>query len=121
MSPNEYDGIYFLPAEEDEYGMKLVYFTYKDGEDYGKPVSGNEIGHMYHVAFFRSDDDGLPVFDEHFEAIFADPSVYITGLAGSDLYGCVLRKTEKSGKWWDNYLKKASDTCRMYHEKLKTA
>lgn len=119
MLPSEYDGLYFLPSEDDEDEMKLVYFNYKDGEDYGKPVSGNQIGHMYHIAFFRPNDDGLPVFDEHFEAILADPSVYITGLTGSNLCGCVLRKTEESGKWWDNYLKRALESCKMLQQNVK--
>lgn len=65
------------------------------------------------LLFFKRGEDGDPVFDEHFEAIFADPQFYVEGLIGAELYGCVLRKTTNSGKWWDDYLEKTVKSCTL--------
>ena len=108
----DYDGFYFLPGD-DEDGLNLAYFKFKDGEFDGKPIGATELGDMYHIAFFKRDANGDPMFDEQFEAIFKDPSVYIQGLVGANLYGCILRKTEKSSEWWDEYLTRAQKTCMM--------
>lgn len=117
MSVENFDGFYFLPVDEEEEGMKFAYFRVTDEECKGAPVGGTDIGDMFHIAFFKRDDDGEPVFDEHFEAIFADPQFYVEGLIGAELYGCVLRKTTGSGKWWDDYLNKTVKSCTI--NKLK--
>lgn len=107
--PNDikYDGFYFTPGEE--YGeVKYSFFKMNDGHA-GNPVEGTELGDKFHIAFFQEDEEGNPVFDEDFEAIFADPYVYVCGL--NDLYGCVLRKTDKSHVWWKEYLEKAKAEC----------
>jgi len=108
MKPSEYDGLWFLPNDEDEYGesLKLAYFTFNDEFANGVPEDGTDFGDMWHIAFFKKSDDGNPEFDDAFEAIFQDPSVYIKGLSGSGLYGCVVRKTNTSGKWFEDYLTK---------------
>lgn len=104
MQDKEFDGFYFLPGDTDD-DLTLKYFTFNAPEFMdAKPVDGTKVGDMYHIAFFRKDDKGNPVFDETFDAIFACPRTYIKQLAGMNLYGCVLRKTEKSGKWFDDYL-----------------
>jgi len=103
MSNEEtYDGFWFLPNEEE--GLKLSYFTF--GEDYGggSPVGGNQLGDTYHLAFFKENEEGMPEFDDAFEAILGDPQTYIKNLVGAGLYGCVVRKTTKSGKWFEDYL-----------------
>ena len=105
-----YDGFYFLPGD-DEYELNLAFFKFKEGDFDGQPVDSSALGDMYHIAFFRRDANGDPMFDEEFEAIFADPSVYVKGLVGSELYGCVLRKTDKSTTWWREYLDRAQKTC----------
>jgi hypothetical protein len=46
----------------------------------------------------------MPEFDDAFEAILGDPESYIRNLVGAGLYGCVVRKTTKSGKWFEDYL-----------------
>lgn len=106
MHTSEYDGLWFLPNDEDEDSLKLAYFTFNDEYANGVPEGGTEFGDMWHIAFFKKNDEGLPQFDDAFEAIFQDPSVYIKGLSGSGLYGCVVRKTNKSGKWFEDYLTK---------------
>jgi hypothetical protein len=112
MTDDEYDGFYFLPGEEDG-DINLAYFRFKQSEEYGEPVEYSSLGDKYHVAFFRKDVNGDPVFDEEFEAIFADPAVYIKNLIGSGIYGCFLRKTENSSEWWREYLTKAQQACMI--------
>lgn len=106
MKPNEYDGFYFLPDEGDD-DLQIAYFNFKDEFANGTPIEQSSIGYKYHIAFFKRDDEGNPVFDDTFEAIFGDPVVYIKNLVGAGLYGCVLKKTEKSQEWFDEYLERA--------------
>ena len=110
---SEFDGIYFLPGEEDN-ELVLSFFDFKKDMAGGKPIKLSEIGHMYHIAFFKRDENNRPVFDDTFEAILADPATWITSLAGTGVYGCVIRKTDKSDAWFEEYLKKT-----MGHVKIR--
>jgi len=113
-SDREYDGIYFLPGDEDN-ELMISYWNFKDVElANAKPVNSTAIGDMYHVAFFKRDDDGKPTFDDSFEAIFADPTIYVSNLAGANVYGCMVKETEKSSEWFDDYLQKT-----MGHVKIR--
>ena len=100
----EFDGVYFMPNDDDTM-LEISYFNFKDDMAGGKPVE-TEMGSWYHVAFFKEDEEGQPKFDDSFEAIFACPKTYVNNLAGAGVYGCIVKKTDKSGKWFDNYLKK---------------
>lgn len=102
----EHDGIYFLPGSEKS-ELIISYFSFRDAElSAAKPVDNTDNGNMYHVAFFKSDANGEPCFDDSFEAIFTDASTYVNNLAGANLYGCMVKKTEKSSEWFDDYLKR---------------
>jgi hypothetical protein len=103
----KYDGFYFMPGEE-EGEVRYSFFKMNDGHA-GNPIESTVIGDKFHVAFFQEDEEGNPIFDEDFEAIFSDPYVYVSGL--TDLYGCVLRKTDKSHVWWEEYLERAKTEC----------
>jgi len=104
MSNEEtFDGFWFLPCDEE--GLNLSFFTFKDEYGGGTPIGGNQLGDNYHLAFFRENEEGMPEFDDAFEAILGDPESYIKNLVGAGLYGCVVRKTTKTGKWFDDYLK----------------
>lgn len=116
---DEYDGFYFLPGDN-EGDLTLAFFKFNGETDYGKPIESNDMGDKFHIAFFRRDANGYPVFDEHFEAIFVDPTTYIMNLVDTNLYGCVLRKTEKSQTWWEEYLTRAKETCKMHITEQKT-
>lgn len=110
--PETYDGIYFLPGEN-EGEMRFSFFNMKE-EDYDRePIENTKVGDKFHIAFFRMDEDGDAIFDENFEAIFADPVTYLKGFIGMELYGCVVRKTKTSGKWWDDYLNRAQERSRL--------
>lgn len=106
MKPSDYDGFYFLPDESDD-DLQIAYFNFKDEFANGTPIEGSTVGDKYHIAFFRRDDEGNPTFDDTFEAILGDPSVYVKNLVGAGIYGCILRKTEKSQAWFDEYLERA--------------
>jgi len=104
MSNEEtFDGFWFLPCDEE--GLNLSFFSFKDEYGGGTPIGGNQLGDNYHLAFFKENEKGMPEFDDAFEAILGDPESYIRNLVGAGLYGCVVRKTTKTGKWFDDYLK----------------
>ena len=107
MKPQEYDGIYFLPGD-DESELTISYFRFSDEFANREPIESSSIGHKYHIAFFKKDENGSPVFDDAFEAIFGDPSVYVQNLAGAGVYGCVLKKTDRSSRWFEEYLNRAT-------------
>ena len=103
----DYDGFYFIPSydeEDEEDSYKLAFFNLKDESANGTPVDSSEMGSMYHMCFFKTADNGAPIFDDAFEAILADPIVYVNNLTGSGLGGCIVKKTDKSEKWWTDYL-----------------
>lgn len=120
MSPTEYDGFYFLPGDDDN-ELKITYFEFTGGllEHSKKVDSQSKIGDIWHIAFFRKNEEGDPVFDESFEAIFADPEVYVKNLTGTGLYGCVLRKTDNSVKWFNDYLDKVKNRVTILKLKSK--
>jgi len=101
----DFDGFYILPHKQDD-GLRLSFFDFNDDFEKGKRVDGTSLGDMYHVVFLKQGEDGNPEFDDHFEAIFADPEVYVKGLLGANVYGCMVRKTENSYKWVEEYLKR---------------
>jgi len=110
---SSYDGVYFHPTMDDG-GLEMAFF--KANTDLGEPVEGSAVGDIFHFAFFKFDEGGRPVFDETFEAVLGDPMKYLTGLVGSGLFGCLLRKTEKSHVWLQEYLKSANDKLLSYKE-----
>lgn len=100
----DHDGFYILPGDDD--GLKMSYFDFKDEFDKGEKIGGSNMGDCYHVLFFRRGEDNLPVLDDHFEGIFAEPETYVKGLLGAEIFGCFVKKTENSWKWVDDYLTK---------------
>lgn len=111
MKPSEYDGMYFLPGDDDN-ELNVSYFNYEE-DDIGEKVEGNSVGDFYHIAFFRSDRTGRPIYDESFDAILGDPSVYIRNLIGANLFGIIVRKTTKSKEWFDDYLNSVQKKIKM--------
>jgi hypothetical protein len=102
---NKFDGFYFVPDYDDYDGnYKLAFFNFKEEWTAAKPVDTSEMGYTYHMAFFKEDEEGMPQFDDAFEAILSDPIVYIKNLVGSGLSGCIVKKTEHSENWWTEYL-----------------
>jgi hypothetical protein len=114
----KFDGIYFLPHEDEEgnEGLKFQLFELKD-EDRGTPENGSQMGDAYHLIFFKEGEDGYPELEDNFEAILVDPWTYAQNLVGAKVYGCILRRTDKSPNWVDDYLKRVGQHSIM--KKLK--
>ena len=115
--PEKYDGLYFLPGDEDN-ELTISYFDFKDEMAGGTPQESTQIGDKWHIAFFKRNENGEPTFDDSFEGIFACPSTYINNLVGANVYGCMVRKTDKSDKWFEDYLTKAMRKLTMNKLKL---
>jgi hypothetical protein len=119
MKSVTYDGFFFTPGSQDD-ELELSFFDYKDEKlKNAEKVENTAVGDKYHIAFFKPDEEGYVHFDESFEAIFADPVVYVQNLSGTNLFGCILRKTTHSYKWFDNYLTKAKENVTIHNMKLK--
>ena len=106
LNMKDFDGLYFTPGDE-ETDLVISSFRFDDDRNNAKPIGGNDTGDKYHVAFFKYNEEENFVFDDTFEAIFSDPITYVKTLTGSNLFGCILRKTEKSQKWFDEYVQTA--------------
>jgi hypothetical protein len=103
--PKDYDGFYFLPIEDQtKEGLAFHFFKLKDEYSGGEPIENTSVGDKFHIAMFKRGDGGTPELDDAFEAIFADPVVYVQGLQGAEIYGCICRKTTKSDMWFEKYL-----------------
>lgn len=103
MNTPNYDGFYFLPNNED--GLTLSFFEFEGEYSGGKKINSNNIlGDIWQIAFFKKGDSDKPLFDDSFEAIIGSPESYIMGLSGAGLYGCIVRKTDKSINWFNNYI-----------------
>ena len=121
MTEESSDGFYILPADdgEEEYSLKLSYFNFPKNFVKGKKIDGSLIGDMYHVVFFKESEDSLPEIDATFEAIFIDPEEYVKTLIGTHVYGCFVKKTENSHKWFEKYLKKTKENIKFIRKEQK--
>lgn len=119
MNSVTFDGFFFTPSLEDD-EVELSFFDFNE-EKYknAEPVDKTPVGLTYHIVFFKPAGDGTVEFDESFEAVFADPVTYVKNLAGSNLFGCVLKKTTHSKKWFDNYLTNAKKKVTIHNMKVK--
>ncbi len=117
-----YDGFYFLPGDKTcDYIINFFTFDEDDGDlaNSKKIESNNSIGDIWHIALFTKDKKNEPVFNDSFEAILADPKIYAENLCSIGIYGCVLRKTDKSVNWFNDYLNKVKNRVTIL--KLKAS
>ena len=93
----EYDGFFFYPQYDEDIHVdyKIEAFVFNEKKLKSKKIEFTEIGDKYYIAFFKSDKETILKFDEDFEAIFVDPLIYVKNLIGSNLYGCMVRKTDR--------------------------
>jgi hypothetical protein len=116
----EYDGFYFLPHYDgDDEGLRFDFFRFMDEYANGVKKDHSEMGDMYHIVFIKQNDDGDPVLDENFDAIFVDPVEYVNNLLGADLFGCVVRKTDKSEEWLEKYLTRIKESDKLRNIKTQ--
>ena len=108
----KYDGLCFVPEDDDS--AKIVYFSLKEGNNHGKPIENSCIGDMFHVVLFKHNkEDGEMVYDDTFEAIFSDPEQYGKNLL-PNFYAFFVRKTEKSVKWFEEYMRDLMERTVLY-------
>jgi hypothetical protein len=102
---SKFDGFFFLPIYDEDIHVdyKIDLFEFNEKKLKSKKIEHTEIGDMYHIAFFKIDNDTFK-YDESFEAIFVDPLTYVKNLIGSNLHGIMVRKTKKSTKWFNQVL-----------------
>jgi len=107
MSDSEkYDGFTIVPDDEDFDNSKIIFFNLDDESKEGTPIDNSPMGDMYHVVLFKAQTETEDFkFDETFEAIFVDPLVYAKRLL-PNFYSMFIRKTDKSGPWFEDYMKK---------------
>jgi hypothetical protein len=98
----DYDVLFWLPTNEED-TMKVESCQYKKP---GDSIGGSELGKEYHISLFKfNKEDGVSDIDT-FDAILADPRVYITNLIKDNWYGFVARKTTTSKEFVDDILDK---------------
>jgi len=88
----DYDVLFFLPGEEENM-FRIESCRYKDP---GNQIGGSELGPEYTVVLFKCNDEDGTYDHDSFDAILADPRIYISGLIPQDWYGLVARKTTTS-------------------------
>ena len=99
-APSDYDGFRFYPSNDDGIeGFAVSTFDLIDEMANSSPIENSSMGYKYHVALFEHDDKDKVQINDLFEAIFADPLVYLRNLHGTNFFGFFIRKTDKSETW----------------------
>lgn len=119
VSNNEFDGFYFNPKGEDE--VEFSFFKFNTDDDRGEKVEGSELGDMYHIILWESDQTGIPQITDDYEAILIDPTFYAKSLTEGTLptYGIIVRKTTKSDKFIETYYEKFKKSVELALETIK--
>ena len=99
----EFDALFFLPMEEED-SINIITNKYKNP---GEPIEGNNIGSWWHILLFKCNEDSGYVEElDTFDAIFADPREYISGLIPQGWYGLIAKKTTTSHNFLDDAIDK---------------
>ena len=115
--PKKFDGFYFTPIiDPDDEGFNFKFFNLTEKNHSKKPIETSPIGDVFHICFVKESKTGSPEYDCDFEAILGDPTGYVMNLAGHGVYGCILRKTKTSGKWFEDYL--TNIKMKLYNKKI---
>lgn len=99
LAETPYDGFTFSPHEELDEHTHIETFTYKDP---GESVGGSKLGKNYEIVFIEPNEDGVMVIEDCFDAILADPVVYLEHLIKCGFYGIIGRKTTTSDIFFDS-------------------
>ena len=118
MSPIEYDGFHMLPVPEQAGVVQFHYFQIDESGLQGETIGKNDIGEAYYVMLLKHDENGVRI-DDVFEAVFADPLVYAKGLAGMNIFGTFVKKTEDAGIWFSQFLN--GTILKLFMANLKEA
>jgi hypothetical protein len=100
---DEFDALFFLPMEDEE-NINIITNKYKNP---GQPIEGNIVGSWWHILLFKCNDEtGVVEELDTFDAIFADPREYISGLIPQGWYGLIAKKTTTSNNFLDDAIDK---------------
>jgi hypothetical protein len=98
-----FDALFFLPTEDDD-EVQIHVNRYKNP---GNEIEGNDIGNWWHILLFKCNEETGSVENlDTFDAIFADPREYISGLIPCGWYGVVAKKTTTSYTFLDDAIAK---------------
>ena len=114
-TPEKYDGFNVLP-DPDTGTICVSFFNLTDEYANGTPIENTKLGDKFQVILYKNIGNFEIRYDEHFEAIFADPVVYMQNLL-PNFSGTFFRKTTKSEKMYDDYLTHVVQNAMI--EKLK--
>jgi hypothetical protein len=99
LSETPFDGFIFSPHEKLEEHTHIETFKYKDP---GTSVGGSKLGNNYEIVFLEHSEDGGMIIEDAFDAILADPVVYLEHLIKCGFYGIIGRKTTTSDLFFDS-------------------
>lgn len=121
VSINEYDGFYFNPNPKNDGEVEFSFFRYNEEADRGEKLEASELGDMYHIILWESDDTGLPKIVDDYEAILIDPTFYAQCLTegARPSYGIIIRKTTQSFKFVQSYYEKFERSVEVAMQTLK--
>ena len=101
LNVNEYDCLFFHPSPSGQ----IDFYEIKLDEKYQSTESHTNMADSYHIALFDFDAaNNECILSENFDAMLLDPYVYVTDTLGYGLQGCILRKTKKSDKFFDDWI-----------------
>ena len=101
-----FDAFFFLPGEKED-TIHLEAVTYKNP---GEKIGGSTLGDGYHVILFREAEDGNLVDIEQFNAVFIDPTSYMTRMLGINWFGIMAKMTTTSESFIKNTFDKLTKT-----------
>lgn len=94
LKGEEFDAYFFLPGETEE----KIHIEGAQYRDRGQLLGGSSLGEEYHVILFKENEKGIYDIDR-FDAVFAEPLEYMSGLIPENWYGVMARKTTTSGEF----------------------
>ena len=98
----KYDCLFFHPSQT---GL-IDFYEIKLDEKYQSIESHDNMADTYHIALFDFDNaNNECILSDTFEAMLLDPYVYVTDTLGNTTQGCILRKTKKSNKFFNDWIK----------------
>jgi hypothetical protein len=102
LKEEQFDAYFFLPGDKKN-EVQVEGAIYKNP---GDPIGVSKMGNTYHVILFKENYDTDELYGvDRFDAIFADPLEYMSGLIPENWFGIMARKTTTS----NNFIQKTFD------------
>lgn len=107
LQDEDYDALFFLPGPHED-TVHLEGALYKEP---GESIGSTDIGKAYHVILFQENEDTGELYNiDKFEAIFADPLEYMSGLLPSKIFGMMCKKTTTSNSFIEKTFDKLTNS-----------